>query len=75
MWKTVIGVMQLSGHEVIIVTMRDGGEENIRTEEIPTGCVVYYTDREAKEAWCLSHNIHVDIWIEDSPIHLLSDAA
>jgi hypothetical protein len=67
MWDDFIVRAQRRGHTVKIVTMRfDTPNERI---EPPCGIEVVYTSRKAK-----ARAFKADIWVDDSPHWLVSDA-
>lgn len=67
MWELVIKLLQLRGHEVVAVTGR------LESEPIYCSCMKYYTSYKAKRDWCKRNGLHVDIWIDDSPDHIVRD--
>lgn len=71
MWDVFIRVAKISGHEVVIVTMRHAEAEPVF---LPP-CMVYYTGRKAKGPWCAARGLNVDIWIDDNPNWVHNDSA
>lgn len=63
MWADFISRAMTYGHSVVCVTMRDV------TEPIKMPCDVIYTNRKAKAAF-----YPADVWIDDNPQWLFTDA-
>ena len=62
-------VAKALGVEVVIVTMRHDHETIQRG---PRGVMIYYTGRRAKRPFMDRQGIHVDIWIDDDPVAILT---
>ena len=74
LWDGFIFAAQESCHEVLIVTMRDEGEDvgsNASGARPP--CEVIYTRRQAKLPFMERAGLHVDVWIDDNPRWLMFD--
>ena len=72
LWNAFIKNAFENGHDVFCVTTRNPATELIDTF-IPMR--VFYTNRQAKMAYCKDHNIKVDVWIDDKPELISNDAA
>ena len=68
LWRGFIRRAQASGHEVICVTMRH------ETEAIEMPVPVFYTGRKAKKPHMDALGHDIDIWIDDTPAWILTDA-
>jgi hypothetical protein len=69
LWDSFIKLAVVRGHKVTCVTMRHG-----RDEKIEIGCPIIYTDRLAKLEAVAIRGIKIDVWIDDSPHWIFSDA-
>lgn len=70
LWNQFIQLAQLRGHRLVCITMRHP------TEALPADFPLetFYTGRHGKLEWAASHNLAVDIWIDDSPGWILQDS-
>lgn len=73
LWKTFMKQAKSRRHRVAIVTMRYP-EEAILDSIAAMAWRVIYTSRRAKEEFLTSRGIYVDIWIDDNPNYIFSDA-
>lgn len=73
LWKTFLKQAKSRRHRVAIVTMRYP-EEPILDTIAAMAWRVIYTSRRAKENFLSSRGIHIDIWIDDNPGYIFSDA-
>ena len=73
LWNTFLSVAKDRGHQVYVVTMRYP-EEPIDDEVARFVDGVIYTSRKAKKAYVALKDIHIDIWIDDNPLWLFTDA-
>lgn len=71
LWDRFIEDAHRRGYTVVCVTMRKP-EERL---DVDLPCEVIYTSRRAKVPYMKRLGIRVNIWIDDSPHWLLSDAA
>lgn len=82
MWERIIEIMEFHGHRVICVTSRLDPCENVAEDgrcEVFAGepvdpvpsCPVFYTSRRAKVEYMSDLDVHVDIWIDDDPEHII----
>ena len=76
-WNTVIASAQHAGHEVYCVTMRNEGYESREVREALANKVdgIFFTDRKAKQPYMFARGICIDVWIDDNPIWINTDAA
>ena len=70
LWDLFIEQADERGHEVTIVTMRDG---LVRPIEHEVRCDVIYTNLNGKLDYCEALGIDFDIWIDDHPEWVLND--
>mgnify|MGYP000633717844 CR=1 FL=1 len=70
-WKAFIYMAKAAGHEVFIVTMRYEHEP----VDMRMDCLVYYTERKAKQPFMARQGIQIDIWIDDNPQWVGLDSA
>lgn len=63
MWQKFIDLVQLSGHDIMIVTYRDPSLTLDHDPKIP----VYFTSYKAKRTYMENKGIQIDVWIDDSP--------
>lgn len=68
-WDCVVALAAQHGHEITIVSMR-----HLHEPLEVAGCEVIYTGRRAKVPHMEELGQKVDIWIDDSPHWLLSNA-
>lgn len=75
-WDEVILLAKKYGHDVICATMRYEENEGDTVREFLDDKVsnIYFTDRRAKQVSLASIGVKPDIWIEDCPMWLLTDA-
>ena len=71
LWNSFIKSARDRGHEVHVVTMRAECEPIIMGADVDR---VHYTDRKAKIAYMQERGLFVQIWIDDRPDFILSDA-
>ena len=79
MFSKIMRIVEESGHEPIIVTMRHYYEEdnilNMFSNGLGNGVRVFYTGRKAKKEFMKNTwNIDPDIWIDDNPRWILKDS-
>ena len=63
LWSQFVRTARTRGHTVHIVTMRYPHEPVAHD----FGCRVFYTSRQLKKPFMYRQDIHVDVWIDDSP--------
>ena len=73
LWKIFLKQAKSRRHRVAIVTMRYP-EEPIPDSIAAMAWRVIYTSRRAKESYLSSRGVHIDIWIDDDPNYIFSDA-
>ncbi len=66
-WRKVITILQMSGHEVICVSSRFDTFENKREIVAATGLKVVLCGHNAKIDIVRKAGLLVDIWIDDQP--------
>lgn len=54
--------LEARGHTVVIVTAR-ADSNPVPVDGVP----IHYTDGDAKKAWSLENDLHVDVWIDNDP--------
>ncbi len=70
LWNAFVISARARGHGVVCVTMRyDNAAERV---EVPLE--VIYTGRRSKETVVKEQGLIIDVWIDDSPYHILYDA-
>lgn len=78
MFADIIRVMQRAGHNPIIVTMRYESEKDGFLKHIEENknikVSVYYTGRKAKIDYMAKLGIFPNIWIDDNPQWIFTDA-
>lgn len=75
-WFSLIHNMRSVGNEVYLVTMRYPSETNKLIEKYKSVCNgVVFTERLAKDKVCRERFINVDVWIDDHPQAVHSDAS
>lgn len=75
MWDTIIGIMNLSGHSVYVVTMRYPSEgEEVEKHLAHQVERIIYTSRKGKMDYLQQQMVSIDIWIDDMPWFILNDA-
>lgn len=68
--------MQRQGHSVYCVTMRHETEGREVKEALGKRCDgVFFTNREAKQAFMFARGIRIDVWIDDTPAFILNSAS
>lgn len=74
-WLAVMQLLERRGYHCIIVTWRKPTEwpEDLQMF-VDKGYKVYYTSRQAKQAYMAKQGIKVNIWIDDNPFAILNDA-
>lgn len=75
-WTDAMRILKRAGHTVIGVTMRYPGEASgmdVRYDDICE--TIYFTGRAAKDAFLCVKGVHVDVWIDDNPKWILTNAA
>jgi len=72
LWDQFIEMFQAKGHTIIIATMRHEGEsiDHIFKDK----CEIVYTRRLAKKVFLDNKNIKPDIWVDDNPMWIYTDA-
>lgn len=75
-WDKVITLAKRHGHDVICATMRHENDEGADVREMLGHQVsnIYFTSRRAKQPALESVGVKPDIWIEDCPRWLMTDA-
>lgn len=68
-WNDFVKATKDRGHKIICITMRFPEE---KIEKML--CEIIYTSRNAKRRYAEEKDIHVDIWIDDSPHWILTDS-
>ena len=75
LWNDFLKKCKLRNHEVICVTMRFEEEGEMLQHTIAHFVdKIYFTERQAKKPFLEKMNIKPDIWIDDSPHWILTDA-
>lgn len=74
MWDAIIEVMQLRGHQVHIVTMRNPKQLSDPLIALKLKCQVIFTALHAKKEFVARLGLVIDIWIDDNPFFILHDA-
>jgi hypothetical protein len=83
LWLLFIKAAQERGHQVIVVTMRykteqygnpTNGFEPMDTRLLDSVDRVIFTDRRAKKLFVTQLCVNIDIWIDDEPKWLFSNA-
>jgi hypothetical protein len=67
LWQNFIHFAVGRQHKVYIVTFRHS--DNLITENIECSGI-YYTDHKQKSEYMKHKNIHIDVWIDDTPKHI-----
>jgi hypothetical protein len=78
MWDDVIAEMRDKGHEVYLVTWRDGNNDEMRNEVLSDVQSIKYenihfTNLKAKRKYMEDLGIYIDVWIDDNPYAILHD--
>jgi hypothetical protein len=73
MWRMLIPIMHISGHNVYIVTMREPKDQIDEVFYQLVNTKVYYTSYRAKRQYMLEKGLHIDIWIDDCPELVVND--
>lgn len=75
-WLAFIKLCEAHGHQIVVATMRTFDEKaemcSRLHEAVPW---IVPTHRQAKKRFLASFGIHPDIWIDDTPLFILQDAA
>ena len=66
LWDRFIDDAKSRGHKVWIVTCRRDTDENRETVKVG-GCLVLFTNLQAKKWTLEQRGLRVDIWIDDQP--------
>lgn len=69
-WDNFKEMATQRGHTVFIVTKR-GADHKGFVEDMPEW-MVFHTNLEAKQEFCKNNDIHVDVWIDDDPVNVIS---
>lgn len=74
-WVEAMRTMKLRGHTIIGVTMRYPSEASGMDKRYDDICEhIYFTGRVAKQSVMAVQGVHVDVWIDDNPKWILSNA-
>lgn len=75
-WLEFVMLMQRQGHTVYIVTMRNEGEaRELKQQWSKHVDGIFCTSRKAKRSFMYDRGICIDVWIDDEPGWILTDAA
>lgn len=74
LWLAFIRTSLQQGHYVYIVTMRFESEICDLLKAFGAVTTVIFTGRKAKDAFCKSMGINVNVWIDDHPAAVIMDA-
>lgn len=77
-WDRVIQVFREAGHKVYVVTMRrdvlqESEEVKYQLHDKVDG--IFFTGRLAKQPFMFSKGISIDVWIDDMPFFVNTNAA
>lgn len=77
MWARIVKILKATNCKVYIVTYRDkgGGWDHADIDAFQTMCTiddVIFTSCQAKEQFCKSKDISIDIWIDDNPLAIVA---
>ncbi len=76
LWNVFIEQSILHGHSIIVATMRYGCEGECVMDDLQTKVdQIIFTSRAAKKPYLEAMGISPDIWIDDIPEFILTDAA
>lgn len=73
-FMSIIDVLHACGHKVMIVTMRTPVEASAIPWALTQKVEVFATSRKAKRQFMADRQIMVDIWIDDQPEFVYTDA-
>lgn len=76
-WDQFIELMQRQGHTVYCVTMR---YRNYEMKEVLAALEskvdgIFFTERKAKQPFMFARGISIDVWVDDNPFWVNTDAA
>ena len=76
-WDTFIYMCWMRKWEVYCITHHTGQKQNDKLLDsigkILDKDHIIFTMGEAKQDYCNEHGIHIDIWIDNNPIHIVQD--
>lgn len=75
LWLKLIPLFRAAGHEVFCCTMRTPAEVSGMDSKLLSVVQVIPTSRAGKAEFLKKMGIIVDVWIDDSPMFILADAA
>lgn len=74
-WLTIARTLRIAGHRVIGATMRYPAEAGGMDKRYEEACErIFFTGRRAKQAFLHAHGDNVDVWIDDAPHWILTNA-
>ena len=73
-WLKFIQLAESFGNTVKCVTMRYREESSDMDPRLTKGVETIFTNRKAKQIYCIENKIKIDIWIDDNPTWLLKDS-
>ena len=75
LWDGFVRQAQSRGHEVWCVTMRDGSRQEVLDTigELVGKDHCIFTAQQAKAPFLKNLDIHIDVWIDDSPQYVIKN--
>jgi hypothetical protein len=75
-WNEFIDLMQSNGHNVYCVTLRHDKTEGKPVREALAKRVdgLFFTNRQAKKDFMAERGIRIDVWVDDNPAFILTNA-
>lgn len=75
-WLAFIELSQKHGHQIVVATMRTLDEKAEMCDRLHAAVPwIVPTHRMAKKRFLATFDIHPDIWIDDNPAFILTDAS
>jgi len=74
-WYLALHALKQRGHKIVGATMRHPREATGMDSNYDKICEkIYFTGRKAKRSFLAAHGVFVDVWIDDNPIWVETDA-
>lgn len=76
-WDVFIMMFRSRGHKVFLVTCRDADNYK-KVKEVIVALNnktdgIFFTSDKAKDLFMIQKDILIDVWIDDTPLHILED--